>query len=371
MSENTSSLNLADINKKFINWKITMNNPGNTILGFRDGMKWLVYQFEKGHEEGTTHIQGAVGYKSQVRRQTVAKDFPKCWIEPIYGNPESYINYCQKEDTRISGPYVYGSLLNEKKGKGARTDIKTYTEKLKEMGLKKFSEEYPEAILKFGNKLNMLDNIFQGNKKKVIPFVIWICGDTGSYKSRLYNTWFHQQQATIVKDGCTTWFDKYEYQDCVVFDDFRADTLVLHSLLNIIDIYKITVPIKGSSPRVWNPKFIFISCPFYPRECYRHAVEENLLQLDRRIDIVISSNEELRELLAYESFEESYLMPLWIRKQARLEFLGEMEDQDWDFQVPDEWKEYFWREHKLYMNELKKQGKNVLNYEYFDVEINN
>lgn len=370
MSNNQTELNLTEINKKFYNWKITMNNPGNTILGFRDRMKWLVYQFERGHEEDTLHIQGAVGYKNQVRRQTVAKDFPNCWVEPIYGDPTSYINYCQKEDTRVSGPYIYGSL-NERKGKGARTDIKTYTEKLKELGLKKFSEEYPEAILKFGNKINMLDNIFQGNKKKVIPFVIWICGGSGSYKSRLYNNWFHQQQATIVKDGCSTWFDKYEYQDCVVFDDFRADTLVLHSLLNVLDIYKISVPIKGSSPRQWNPKFIFISCPFYPRECFKNAVEENLLQLDRRIDHVIDTSDELKELLKYKSFEESYLMPEWIRKQARIEFLGDLEDQDWDFQIPDEWKDYFLREHKLYMNEIKREGKNTLEYEYFTIETAN
>lgn len=366
MSE--TQLELAKINKKSINWKITMNNPGNTLLGFKDTMKWLVYQLEKGHEEETLHIQGAVGYKNQVRRQTVAKDFPNCWLEPIYGDPTSYINYCQKEDTRVSGPYIYGNL-QEKKGKGARTDIKTYTEKLKELGLTKFSEEYPEAILKFGNKINMLDNIFQGNKKKIIPFVVWICGGSGSYKSRLYNHWFHQQQATIVKDGCTTWFDKYNYQDCVVFDDFRADTLILHSLLNVLDIYKISVPIKGASPRAWNPKFIFISCPYYPRECYSKAVEENLIQLERRIDLVIDTNEELKELLAYDSFEESYLMPMWIQKQARLEFLGDYDKQDWEFIVPEEYVNLFDREHKLYMNKIKQENKNTLQYDYFDVDI--
>lgn len=89
---------------------ITINNPDDSdLLSLQsDRIQYSIYQVEKG-KEGTVHIQGYVELKQASRLTGIKKLFPRAHIERRLGTQQQAIEYCSKEDTRIEGPFEYGT----------------------------------------------------------------------------------------------------------------------------------------------------------------------------------------------------------------------------------------------------------------------
>jgi len=81
------------------------------------------------------------------------------------------------------------------------------------------------------------------------------------------------------------WWDGYDNQDAVLFDDFRGDFCTFHYLLRVLDRYPMRVEVKGSS-REFNSKRIYITSCYPPTEIYNKS-DEDVKQLIRRIDEII------------------------------------------------------------------------------------
>lgn len=71
----------------------------------------MVGQLEKG-ESGTPHLQFFIRFKSNKRAKEAQIEGAHC---EIARNAKNAIKYCQKEDTRVSGPWEFGERL---KGSG-------------------------------------------------------------------------------------------------------------------------------------------------------------------------------------------------------------------------------------------------------------
>lgn len=115
------------------------------------------------------------------------------------------------------------------------------------------------------------------------PKVTWIYGETGTGKSRMAYEMTDDPWVSSA-DGLQ-WFDGYEHNEDVIFDDFRASHCSFSRLLRLLDGYGMRVPIKGGFVN-WMPKQIVITSCYSPEECYCH-VPESLQQLLRRIDTII------------------------------------------------------------------------------------
>ena len=110
---------------QFTNVCFTVNNPENPIEYDEERMHYLVYQIEQG-ENGTPHFQGYVEFKTRtalsVVKQLLGGD--RVHVERRRGTQEEAIAYCKKADTRVEGPWEYGTPKANQQGK--RNDIKEF-----------------------------------------------------------------------------------------------------------------------------------------------------------------------------------------------------------------------------------------------------
>lgn len=93
------------------NWFGTWNNPKEpeTFIKFlveARKAKYAVGQLEAG-AEGTHHLQFCVHWEQPVRFAALKSINKRAHWEKVK-EPQAAFRYCQKEDTRLEGPWVYG-----------------------------------------------------------------------------------------------------------------------------------------------------------------------------------------------------------------------------------------------------------------------
>lgn len=97
-----------------VNWLCTLNNPEEATATFLEDLftkskaVYVCGQLEKG-EEGTAHIQYFINFKKPGQRISFLKKLcPRSHFEPVKINNGAH-TYCMKEDTRVEGPYEFGT----------------------------------------------------------------------------------------------------------------------------------------------------------------------------------------------------------------------------------------------------------------------
>ena len=110
----------------------TLNNPTEEHIPANvwPDVEYAIWQHEKG-ENGTEHIQGYVVFVGKKRLQWVRNncDEQAHW-EPRNGTHEQAKAYCSKEESRLDGPWTWGSDASVPKKSGERTDLNTVYDKL-------------------------------------------------------------------------------------------------------------------------------------------------------------------------------------------------------------------------------------------------
>jgi len=93
-------------------WFFTLNNPEEADIDVwrlavpTNILSKFVVQLERG-KEGTIHLQGNVCFNKKVRPKGIAPFNDKYHWEKTKNSKAAY-EYCQKDDTRIEGPWIYG-----------------------------------------------------------------------------------------------------------------------------------------------------------------------------------------------------------------------------------------------------------------------
>lgn len=245
------------------------------------GASYLIYQLEVG-ENGTPHYQGYVYFTSVKRMSALKKINPKAHWEKRRGNHQQAKDYCSKEDTRVEGPFEFGV----EPAQGKRNDIEDlFDAVIAGAKDKELQADHTVAYVKYYKAVDRIRaNLLTPRKDK--PQVYWYYGATGTGKTRKA---FDENPDAYFKDMSNgKWWDGYNQQNCVVFDDMRKDTFKFHELLRILDRYPLKVEYKGGSMEFNSPKIIITSC-FHPSVLYE--TREDLTQLLRRIDQVIEFKE--------------------------------------------------------------------------------
>lgn len=106
--DNTGKPATRNTNIRGRGWAVTLNNPteedeNNFMLMKKCS---FIYQIESG-TNGTPHLQGFLYFENAVSFASVKKKLPKAHIE-LAKNKQASINYCQKPETRVRGPYTNG-----------------------------------------------------------------------------------------------------------------------------------------------------------------------------------------------------------------------------------------------------------------------
>lgn len=225
--------------------------------------------------------------------------FRRAHLETMRGTPEDSLSYCTKED---SNAFVFGTLPTP----GKRTDIHMAAERiLAGASVRDLAQETDSAVavVKFHKGLTVLRSLAQPSRTEP-PKVFWIFGPTGTGKTRcafksaraLARLDGKSESDIWISSGGLRWFDGYDGQLVAIFDDFRSKHVTSFAfLLRLLDRYPVDVEFKGGFVK-WVPKYIFITCPYDPDECFstrKQHVPEDIAQLHRRINKVIELANEL------------------------------------------------------------------------------
>lgn len=261
------------------NWVFTINNYTDEQQGSLRAIhehgraRYIIWGREIG-ANGTPHLQGYICFRDAHALGAASRAIPHAHLEPRRGTHEEARAYCTKE-----GDF---EELGTAPAQGTRTDVTRFIE-LARTGANDLvlSEHHPVEFLKFYRAADRIRSaVAVPRQEKTV--VHWYYGATGTGKSR---TACEENPGAFWKDmSIGTWWDGYDGQDAVVFDDMRKDTFKFHELLRLFDRYPLSVQVKGGY-RQFNSKKIVVTCCISPDDMYGDRKDEDIAQLMRRIEV--------------------------------------------------------------------------------------
>lgn len=259
------------------------NNGTNLQSKLSEGI-YGSWQIEKCPKSGREHIQGYVRFGTPKSLAQLRGLF-EGHFENAKGSEKDNISYTQKVESRVAGPWSFGSPSSQ----GKRKDIDAARETVQETG--KMRCVVDEAGLQ-GIRVAACWLTHNEEPRTWKPHVQWFHGASGSGKTRaaheLLDSYEGDKWVSFID---LKWFEGYDAHENVLFDDFRCKSCKFEFLLNLLDRYECKVEVKGGS-RQFKPCNIIITCIYSPTELYKHRIDESIKQLTRRIDVIKLFGEE-------------------------------------------------------------------------------
>lgn len=267
-----------------LNWCFTDNAPEKDSTGEYlcpvdpAQFKYFVAQVETAPETGHIHWQGYVQLHKKARLSGVQKLFPHgVHLEPSKGKPHQAALYCQKLETRLPGtePIIFGTLSYS----GKRNDIVTLRDEIKKGKTFRELTENDDLLSSLSRHMKFHDRL----RLTIMPPIkhdrkfILLYGKPRSGKTTFAFEHYAKTDdfyVTPLSNG-TAWFDGYDGQKYVLFDDFdgAASGVKLDFILRLLDKWPVMVPTKGS--HAWfNPDIVMVTTNLKPSEWYNFTRRE-------------------------------------------------------------------------------------------------
>lgn len=236
---------------------------------------FAVFQHEECPETKRQHIQGLVCFDKQrglrFIQELIGGRNAKPHVESVRDLKKA-IEYCQKEDTRIAGPWQFGDPPEQ----GKRNDLKEITEKIAEGApIAQIAREYPAAYVRNYRGLQALHNLMHSPKPRPGPKILYLYGPTGAGKSRAVREYLYslpnvaegREQVHYAKDVKEGWMDGYTYGTrTIVFNEFTGQ-YPRSDILELLDRGPLRLPVKGGFVTITANIFVILS-NFAPDEVY-------------------------------------------------------------------------------------------------------
>lgn len=248
-------------------WCFTLNNPRYTLdveLNIPE-VRYCVWQHELS-ESGTEHLQGYIEFAGAVGLARVRRLIPKAHWEPRRGTALEASAYCKKEETRIDGPWEYGTMGE---GQGSRSDLAAFKTAI-ESGKTdvELKDEFFALFLRYHKMINTVRELSLPPRSQKTE-VWFLYGPPGAGKSY----WVKQREPDAYwKQPGDAWFDGYRGQDAIVLDEFRK-CIQWAMLLQLCDAYPLRVPVKGGFSSVV-AKRLYITTNRRPAELYKNSEDD-------------------------------------------------------------------------------------------------
>nr|QKV51218.1 putative replication associated protein [Crucivirus sp.] len=228
---------------------------------------------------GRLHHQGCCYFKNPRVCSGFSKLLPpNTWFRPARGDECSNNKYTSKEGNRIL-------LIGRPIAQGERVDLEEIRDRIINGGATP-NEIACESGTSFED-IRFAETIFRlagsAPKRTWKTTVIWLYGSAGRGKS-------HIAKALIGDDDCwkssakLDYWQQYQGQETVWFDEFRGDKCTFTALLEIMDSTPYEVNIKHGSHQLLARRLI-VTSPMHPDKIYPSCAE-NVNQMLRRIDVL-------------------------------------------------------------------------------------
>ena len=241
------------VNQELDKFHSALSEPTAPI---KDSVRYAVWQFEKAPETGRIHIQAYLKFKSPRRIAFVKSLFgiSSLHLEKRMGSDSQARDYCMKEESRHEGkgPYEYGTFEGEQ---GKRNDLQDATKTLKTQGLKGVAANHPATFVKYHSGFKALEYITSTAEvshalRNVDVTCIWGAPGTGKTRfcfdlSKSMNVPAYRLMPPSGRNS-QLWFDGYEGQKILIIDEMNGNWMPWNFLMNLLDVYPLQLPIKGS-----------------------------------------------------------------------------------------------------------------------------
>lgn len=302
-----------DDTKKSV-WFITKNNiPQDPTTNWKEyfsqfikleEIRWMVWQVELGSSKAHYHIHAVISYYSAKRFRTIHSSFEQPhlkWLDSRERKDEfnQKILYCQKERTRVSGPYTHGYIP---KTQGERTDLLQIRDMAKK-GMD-FTQivDVDEVCASAMRCVKAIDRISDSSEERrrsalgQIPTeVICLYGKSGTGKT---HDAFHKYGSAVKVESQNDKLYLSNYNPKVhktlVIDEFKSN-IPLFLLLQIMDGYPTSFAVRYGTVWNWWDRVV-ITSQNSPKEWYPNITEEEREALMTRFDKVIYYNGQNRRL---------------------------------------------------------------------------
>lgn len=240
--------------------------------------EYCIFQLEKAPTTGRLHYQTWIYFANARKKATVINKFKPAHVEAQRGDNEQCIAYNSKEDTRVAGPWEWG----RKPKQGERRDLQDVVDFLQENPKTGPLELLKMAGSTYVRNKRALDSVMLMLQppRAEKPFILTIVGKTGVGKTRFVYDHF-KSDAIYTKGNLEMYFESYRNQPICLLDDYRG-ALNFAFLLNLLDRYPLTVPVKGTSA-IFNSEVIIITSNDMPSEWY-DLTPVKLAPLMRRLE---------------------------------------------------------------------------------------
>lgn len=231
----------------------TVNNPEELLdPELWEHCSYAVYQHEEG-EEGTPHFQGYAEFKG-ARTLSWFKQLTgleRAHIEPRRGSGAQASNYCMKEP-RIDGPYEWGEM----KEQGKRSDLEAIRRELDEnKPMKRIAEDHFSSWCRYQKSFKAYVELKIQPRNWAME-LFFIIGPTGTGKSRRAH---EMAGESVYHKPPGKWWDSYNGEHTVVFDEFYGHSYPFSQLLQLLDRYPFMVEYKGGATQFVSRRIIFTS----------------------------------------------------------------------------------------------------------------
>lgn len=213
---------------------------------------YVIYQRELCPDTLREHFQGYLELSTPRTYSTLQADLAgleTAHFEVRRGSQAQAIAYCSKAESQIEGPWQTG----EKKNQGAREDLKRAQADLDAgKSMYELAKEHFEVFVKYHGGLTKYRRLVAQPRHWAMEIIV-IVGPSGTGKSRQA---FQMAPGAYVKDR-GMWWDNYEGQHTVVWDEFYGASYPFNSLLRLLDRYPFSVECKGATLEFTSHRIIF------------------------------------------------------------------------------------------------------------------
>jgi hypothetical protein len=324
-------------NTKGRRWVGTWNNPSMTDEEFEKWFKdleetgklqYAIFQREKGENTGTIHFQFFMSFKDAQYFSKIKKDYlPQgCHFKQMYkmSTPERCIQYCSKEDTRVSGPYEIGEFIEERQ----RTDLARAIKMIDEgFSFKEISDIFQTQSLIYDKQFIAREQRVKMQKAKSECRnieVTYVYGVRRQGKSKYVRKLHGMENIFTVGSKGDFIFDGYDYEDVILFDEFDGKIPII-DMNKYLDVYPLLLNIKGSKVPAMYTK-IYLTSNYSLSELYKEQ-QENMLESYKafcdRIHKIIRVDEKGEFHLEKETIwedvpEDEVELKGWTRRQSKV-----------------------------------------------------
>jgi len=269
-------------------FRVTLPEDAGEEYPLLDPSQWpdctyCVYQLEIGDETSRLHFQGYVEFTGKKRYNWVQNNcegMEGAHLEVRRGTMEEARNYAMKHETRLDGPWEWGA---PKPGQGSRSDLRAVKRALDEgRKMSYIADNFFGTFLRYNRGIREYKRIraIQRNWAMELVFII---GPSGTGKSRHARD-ISGDDVYFMMPG--KWWEDYEGQHTVVWDEFYGHSCPFSLLLRILDRYPLKLECKGGAVEFNSRRIIFTSNQ-EPRDWYNaertHQMDWNTNPLNRRI----------------------------------------------------------------------------------------